>query len=117
MTIFDWDRWAFDPAEWRLTGAASGVVSLPNKTLELLALLLDRAPGLVSKDQILGIVWRDAAVEEGNIAFHIAMLRKTLDAQGDTSCIETVRGRGYRFVAPVTRRLHVVEPPAIDAPA
>ena len=105
MTVFAWDPWVFDPAEWRLTSAADGVVSLPNKSLELLALLLERAPGLVSKDDILSTVWRGSVVEEGNIAFHIAMLRKALDARGGTSCIETVRGRGYRFVAPVTRRL------------
>lgn len=112
MTVFVWDRWSFEPAEWRLTSAANGIVSLPNKTLELLALLLERAPGLVSKDDILSTVWRDSVVEEGNIAFHIAMLRKTLREGGDKSSIETVRGRGYRFTAPVTRRGPAAEQPA-----
>lgn len=109
---FEWAGWVFDPAEWRLTSDASGAVSLPNKSLDLLALLLERAPGLVSKDDILSTVWRGSVVEEGNIAFHIAMLRKTLDARGATSCIETVRGRGYRFIAPVTRRDPAAERPA-----
>ena len=112
MTLFTWDGWIFDPAEWRLTSASSGGVRLPNKTLELLALLLQRAPGLVSKDEILATVWPDTLVEEGNIAFHIAMLRKTLGQSGDKSCIETVRGRGYRFIAPVTRRDPATQPPA-----
>lgn len=122
--IFEWSEWTFEPAEWRLV-RATAVVPLPNKSLELLALLLDRAPGLVSKDEILGTVWRDAVVEEGNIAFHIAILRKTLDGEGGASCIETVRGRGYRFVAPVARReaahpaaraqaLAQPEPPRVD---
>ncbi len=103
--IFEWATWTFDPDEWRLTRADAGVVSLHNKSLELLALLLERAPALVSKDEILATVWRDAAVEEGNIAFHVAMLRKALDAPGsESSCIQTVRARGYRFVTPVTRR-------------
>jgi DNA-binding winged helix-turn-helix (wHTH) protein len=114
MTIFVWDGWAFDPAEWRLTSAGNGVVPLPNKTLDLLALLLDRAPGLVSKDDILSTVWRGSVVEEGNIAFHVAMLRKTLDASGGASCIETVRGRGYRFAAPVARRLGEPARPAVE---
>ena len=95
--LFDWDVWTYEPQEWRLT-SASGPVALPNKTLALLALLLDRAPGLVSKDDILSVVWAGTVVEEGNIAFHVATLRKTLDAAGAPSCIETVRGRGYRFV-------------------
>lgn len=113
--VFEWAEWTFEPLEWRLTYAGTAPVSLPNKTLELLVLLLDRAPGLVSKDEILGTVWRDAVVEEGNIAFHVALLRKTLDVGGaERSCIETVRGRGYRFVASVSRRdaAPVEEPPA-----
>lgn len=106
--VYDWGGWTFEPAEWRLTSAAGEPVSLPNRTLDLLALLLDRAPSLVTKDEILSHVWRESVVEEGNIAFHIATLRKTLDA-GESSCIETVRGRGYRFVAAVTRREPVIE--------
>ena len=100
--IFRWDGWSFEPAEWRLLNAAGEQVSLPNKTFDLLALLVDRAPALVGKDEILSTVWGGTVVEEGNIAFHVASLRKTLDRAGAASCIETVRGRGYRFVAAVT---------------
>ncbi len=100
--VFAWGGWTFEPAEWRLTNAAGDPISLPNRTLDLLALLLDRAPSLVTKDEILSHVWRDSVVEEGNVAFHIAALRKALDT-GKSSCIDTVRGRGYRFAAPVTR--------------
>jgi len=102
--VFDWGGWTFETAEWRLSHATSGPVSLPNRTLDLLTLLLERAPALVGKDEILSTVWPDAVVEEGNIAFHVAALRKALDTTGQSSCIETVRGRGYRFVTPVTRR-------------
>lgn len=105
--VYEWGGWTFEPAEWRLVSAAGDPVSLPNRTLDLLALLLDRAPSLVTKDEILSHVWRGSVVEEGNIAFHIATLRKTLDA-GAPSCIETVRGRGYRFSAPVTQRVPAV---------
>jgi DNA-binding winged helix-turn-helix (wHTH) protein/Flp pilus assembly protein TadD len=123
MASFEWDGWTFDSLEWRLTSDAGGVVSLPNKSLELLALLLDRAPSLVSKDEILSAVWRGTIVEEGNIAFHVAMLRRTLDSLEGASCIETVRARGYRFIAPVTRPVAAVDapllapaPPALDSP-
>lgn len=115
--LLDWDGWTFEPKQWRLTNV-SGPVALPNKTLALLSLLLDRAPGLVSKDDILATVWPGTMVEEGNIAFHVAALRKTLDTPGKPSCIETVRGRGYRFVAPVTRRFPAPPaPPAAPLPA
>jgi predicted ATPase len=48
-------------------------------------------------------VWRDVLVEEGNLAHNVAALRKALgssDAGSDQ--IETIPGKGYRFVAPVT---------------
>lgn len=92
-----WDEWRFEPTECRLMRDGV-VVQLPAKTLDLLATLLRRAPRLVTKEEILAAVWRDAAVEEGNIAFHVAALRKVLDQDDRPSAIETVRGRGYRFV-------------------
>lgn len=99
--VFRWGPWTFERTEWRLSHRESGPVLLPNKTLELLALFLDCAPSLVEKGEILARVWSGATVEEGNIAFHVASLRRVLDAEGEPSCIETVRARGYRFVAPL----------------
>lgn len=94
---YQWSEWRFEPSESRLLRDGV-VVALPAKTLDLLATLLNRAPRLVTKEEILAAVWADATVEEGNIAFHVAALRKVLDDGSETSAIETVRGRGYRFV-------------------
>ncbi len=98
-----WDKWRFEPTECRLMRGAA-IVPMPAKTLDLLATLLRRAPRLVTKEEILTAVWPDAAVEEGNIAFHIAALRKILDAGDGPSVIENVRGRGYRFVRDIAIR-------------
>lgn len=121
-----WNQWRFEPTECRLMRDGAHV-PLPAKTLDLLATLLKRAPRLVTKEEILTAVWPDAAVEEGNIAFHIAALRKVLDAGDGPSAIETVRGRGYRFVhevgilqLPPTDEVqrHIVEPrPPASSPA
>lgn len=105
-----WDEWRFEPTECRLM-RDEVIVPMPAKTLDLLATLLRRAPRLVTKEEILAAVWPDAAVEEGNIAFHIAALRKTLDAGDGPSAIETVRGRGYRFVQDVA----ILQLPPTDA--
>jgi len=92
-----WDEWRFEPTECRLTRDGA-VVPMPAKTLDLLATLLRRAPRLVTKEEILTAVWPNTTVEEGNIAFHVAALRKNLDTDDGPSAIENVRGRGYRFV-------------------
>ncbi|MFM8534780.1 MAG: transcriptional regulator [Acidimicrobiia bacterium] len=94
---YQWGHWRFEPTEGRLLRDGE-VVALPAKTLDLLATLLNRAPRLITKEEIMSRVWADAVVEEGNIAFHVAALRKVLDEGSGISAIETVRGRGYRFV-------------------
>lgn len=94
---YQWDRWRFEPTEARLLRDGI-VVPLAAKTLDLLHALLERAPRLATKEEIMAAVWPDATVEEGNIAFHVAALRKVLDDGEGASAIETVRGKGYRFV-------------------
>lgn len=96
--VYQWSGCRFEPTEYRLLKDGEPI-ALPSKTLDLLAVLLEHAPALVSKADIMAAVWPDAMVEEGNIAFHVSALRRQLDRQGAPSCIETVRGRGYRFVA------------------
>ncbi len=48
--------------------------------------------------------WPNTVVAEGNLFVQISALRRVLDGtQSGRSCIQTVTGRGYRFIAPVTR--------------
>lgn len=104
---YQWGHWRFEPSECRLL--RDGVaVALPGKTLDLLSTLLRRAPRLVAKEEILAAVWADTMVEEGNIAFHVAALRKVLDEDEGSSAIETVRGKGYRFISELT--IHQLPP-------
>ncbi len=107
---YQWAHWRFEPSEFRLLRDGV-VVPVPAKTLDLLYTLLKRAPRLVTKDEILTSVWPDAAVEAGNIAFHIAALRKMLDEDKGASAIETVRGKGYRFI----RELAIHQLPPTEA--
>ncbi len=80
----------------------------------MLTLLVERAGDMVTKEEILAKVWDGTFVEEGNVAFYVNMLRRTLTEPAGTPYIETVRTRGYRFVAPVTvRRDTPPEPPAL----
>jgi DNA-binding winged helix-turn-helix (wHTH) protein/Tfp pilus assembly protein PilF len=86
----------FDPEAPLLT-RASRSLELSPKALQVLAVLVRNAGRVVSKDDLLNIVWPDTAVEEGNLAVHIFALRRALG----TAFIETVPKRGYRFAAPV----------------
>ncbi len=89
-------------------------VSISSRALDLLSLLVERQGQLVSKDAIMEAVWPGTVVEEGNLTVQISALRGVLDENREAgSCIQTVPGRGYRFVAPVTR----IEPAARPASA
>jgi TolB-like protein/DNA-binding winged helix-turn-helix (wHTH) protein len=79
-------------------------VALGSRARELLCLLVERPGELVSKDAIMGSVWRETPVEEANLTVQIATLRRILDRDRERgSCIQTVPGHGYRFVAPVNQ--------------
>jgi TolB-like protein/DNA-binding winged helix-turn-helix (wHTH) protein len=100
---------------FRLDAAGNGsAVSIGARALDVLALLVERQGKLVSKTEIIDVVWRGSAVEEANLTVQISALRRVLDrGRAQNSCIQTVPGRGYRFVAPVTR----VEPAASPVPS
>jgi TolB-like protein len=79
-------------------------VSLGSRALDLLHVLARRPGEIVSKDTIMNSVWPGLAIEEGNLTVQISALRRTLDqGRAHGSCIQTIPGRGYRFVAPVVR--------------
>jgi DNA-binding response OmpR family regulator len=75
------------------------VVQLTRKEFDLLALLAQR-PGVVfRREQIISEVWRTSWEGTGRtLEVHVASLRSKLRMP---ALIETVRGVGYRLVAPV----------------
>ena len=84
--------------------AASAPVEIGSRALDVLCALLQRPGDLISRDEIMAAAWPGVVVEDNNITIQIATLRRVLDPDGaNGSCIQTVPGRGYRFVAPVTR--------------
>ena len=84
-------------------GVASPV-ALGSRALDLARLLVERHGELVSKDEIMETVWPETVVEDNNLTVQISTLRRVFDqARAEGSCIQTVAGRGYRFVAAVTR--------------
>src|SRR3954471_12349910 len=83
---------------------AQGVpVAIGQRALDVLLALVRRHGELVTKDELMSEVWPGMVVEENNLAVHISALRKILGQTGDgKSYLQTVAGRGYRFVASVT---------------
>lgn len=92
----------------------STFIPVTPKALETLSVLVEAEGRLVTKDQLMARVWPDAFVEDGNIANNISILRKILNPHFDSSPIETVARRGYRFTAPVVVRASQSQPPRVS---
>jgi DNA-binding winged helix-turn-helix (wHTH) protein/tetratricopeptide (TPR) repeat protein len=92
-------------------------VHLFPKQLETLRHLVSRSGTVVTKDELLSHVWRDAFVCEGSLHQCISAIRKQLsDAAGGLDAIETIAKRGYRFILPVTTISSYEKPRGDTAP-
>jgi adenylate cyclase len=79
-------------------------MAIGSRALDILGVLVERPGDLVSRADIINAVWPGTAVEDSNLNVQVAALRRIIDdGRAEGSCIQTVAGRGYRFVAPVTR--------------
>lgn len=90
-----------DPVRRRLHNGDVPVPVTP-KVFELLMAFVERPATLLTKDDLIAVLWPDVAVEENNLTHCIAKLRRALgDDIRERRFIVTVPGQGYRFVAAV----------------
>src|SRR5262249_10487093 len=102
--VFLFEEYRFDPRGGlsRTENGELRQVSLGSRALAVLAVLVERAGDVVSKDEIMRAVWPGTTVEDANLTMQISSLRRALDAgRAGSSCILTVPGRGYRFIPEV----------------
>jgi predicted ATPase/DNA-binding winged helix-turn-helix (wHTH) protein len=95
--VYRFDKHCLAPASRSLL-ADGRPVKLGGRAFDLLVTLVERRERMVSKDELLDLVWPRLVVEENNLQVQVAALRKLLGA----ATIATVPGRGYRFTQAVT---------------
>lgn len=111
-TTFFFGSYRLEEAQRRLW-RGSDTVPLSPKAFDTLLLLVRRRGDVVAKETLMNSIWPDTHVEEGNLAFNIATIRRVLGDSGrEQQYIATIPGRGYQFVAPVQ-----VAAPQAAAPA
>ena len=83
--------------------AGEAVLPVRPKTLAVLCVLVAQAGQLMTRDALFATVWPEIVVSEAVLTVAIRELRRVLGDQARMpQYIETVHGRGYRFIAPVT---------------
>jgi DNA-binding winged helix-turn-helix (wHTH) protein len=93
-------------------------IRLQGQPLQILSMLVARPGGLVTREELQLRLWGGAALADADHGLNAAV-NKLRQALGDSAdhprYVETVPGRGYRFIAPVkapTRTVVVEMPPA-----
>jgi predicted ATPase/DNA-binding winged helix-turn-helix (wHTH) protein len=95
-------------------------VRLGSRAFEILTALVERAGEVIGKDELIARAWPQTFVEESNLKIQVHALRRALgDGQGGHRYVVTVPGRGYNFVAPISRedRSPVALPFTVAEPA
>ncbi len=77
-------------------------IRLPRLSFRFLELLVASAPNLVTAEELADKIWNGRSVTPETIAQRAMLVRQALDDDVRTPrYIESIRGEGYRFVAPV----------------
>ena len=90
-------------------------VEIGARALEVLIVLL-RAPGeLVTKRELADEIWGGAAVEDNAIQAQVSTARRALGCGvAGARWVQTVPGRGYRFVGEIARQREPLDPDTLE---
>src|SRR5262252_6666993 len=112
--LFEFLEFEVDLEKYELRRAGKPVKLQP-KVFDLLRYLIEHRDRVVGKEELLLALWRGEHVNKTAVPWAMSRARRALgQRQHATAPIETVRGRGYRFVELV--HLRKVLPRTTDAP-
>src|SRR6266850_6467044 len=101
MATYRFAGFSLDTKEYRLW-RGDQTISLPRRQFDLLAYLAERSMRVVTRDEMFRDLWKGVIVTENALTQMVSDLRRALDdSAAAPRFIETVAGRGYRFIAPV----------------
>ena len=101
--LYEFGPFRLDVSERLLLRRDGARVPLTEKAFDTLVALVRRGGRLATKEELMAEVWPDAFVEENNLDKSISAIRQALGEKASApEYVETVRGRGYRFVARVS---------------
>lgn len=78
---------------------------LTPKECQMVYLFMGAWPKAVSREELIRMVWdkNGQYIEDNTVRVHVSRLREKLGSFGENSYLETVRGTGYKWNAPVER--------------
>ena len=114
--IYRFEDFQLDTSNYELTRSGEKL-SLEPKVYDLLSYLVSSQKKLVTKEELFEHLWPGQIVTEASLSNQIKEARKALGDSGKLQTfIKTVHGRGFQFLAPVSREI-VPDPEADVASA
>lgn len=102
VEIISFGPYALCPSQRSLTKSGQPV-KIGGRAFDLLTALAENAGSVVSHKELIKRAWPGIFVEEVSLRVRIADLRKVLEQGDDERYLANVPGRGYSFVAQVSR--------------
>ena len=98
---WQFDEFELDEAVFQLRQTGK-VVPLERRAFDLLRYLIEQRGRVVVREELLEKLWPDVVVEDHSLRRLIRVLRAALqDTTEQPRYIETMRGRGYRFIGAI----------------
>lgn len=116
VTIYKFAEFTLNPAKRNLLRNGEEI-SLIKRDFEILRLLLEKRPEILSRYRIMDFVWGDTVVAENSIEKAITALRKILgDDPYNPRFIKTVTKQGYAFIHDVDETNENIIVPNFEKP-
>ena len=95
----------FDAARRQVTDGGGKELHLTPKAFDLLAVLIEEAPRVVTKSELHARLWPETFVSEATLVGLVKELRRTLsDRSAQSPIIRTAHRVGYAFCAPIEKQ-------------
>ena len=100
--VYQFGGFTLDPARGALSRPTGTKISLRPKAADALRHLVRNAGRVVSREELMQVVWGDVLVTDDRVTRCVTEIRRALGGNG-SRLLQTVPKRGYLLVAEVTR--------------
>jgi DNA-binding winged helix-turn-helix (wHTH) protein len=103
--IYAFEEYELDVHRYELRYAGK-LVKLEPQVFNVLAYLIQQRDRVVTKEELLAQLWPGRFVTEATLTSRVTAARRAVGDRGrEQRVIQTVHGRGYRFIVPVEEHL------------
>jgi len=76
---------------------AGDPITLPHVCFRILLRLMEKYPGIVSKEELEYDIWKDQPPVSNSLKSHFYILRQLVDKPYEKQLLHSIRGRGYKI--------------------